>query len=152
MTFLSGSIEALQLNGSIFVVIGLFILYHLLMKIVFYRPLQRVLGEREALTEGKQAEAAQADAERQAMLERYEASIRAVRHETYSQLEATRKKAIADEAARLEAVMKEAADESDRQKQELARLSSELRASLESECTTFARMMAERILDREVRA
>jgi F-type H+-transporting ATPase subunit b len=77
----------------------LVLLLHFYLKAMFYKPLDRVLGERDAATSGlkKLAEEALAGADRKAA--GYEEALRAARSEIYREQEAMRRRFRNDQAA-----------------------------------------------------
>jgi F-type H+-transporting ATPase subunit b len=79
----------------------LLIFLHFYLKFVLFKPLQKVLKEREALTAGarKAAEQSLAAAERKAA--EYDAKFRDARAEVYKQQEETRKTWLQDQAAQV---------------------------------------------------
>src|ERR1700733_11568761 len=81
----------------------LLIVLHFYLKAMLFRPLQKVLREREALTAGarKAAEASLAAAERKAG--DYEAKFRDARSEVYREQEETRRVWIEDQAKQIAA-------------------------------------------------
>jgi F-type H+-transporting ATPase subunit b len=81
----------------------LLIVLHFYLKAMLFRPLQKMLSEREALTAGarKAAEASLAAAERKA--EDYEAKFRDARAEVYREQEETRRVWIEDQAKQIAA-------------------------------------------------
>ena len=81
----------------------LLIVLHFYLKAMLFRPLQKMLSQREALTAGarKAAEASLAAAERKA--EDYEAKFRDARAEVYREQEETRRVWIEDQAKQIAA-------------------------------------------------
>jgi F-type H+-transporting ATPase subunit b len=81
----------------------LLIVLHFYLKAMLFRPLQKMLSEREALTAGarRAAEASLAAAERKA--EDYEAKFRDARAEVYREQEETRRVWIEDQAKQIAA-------------------------------------------------
>src|SRR6266446_5372445 len=77
----------------------LVVLLHFYLKFIFFKPLQRVLGQRYEATEGarKMAESSLARAAEKAA--EYEAALRAARGETYKELEQMRRQLQEERAA-----------------------------------------------------
>src|SRR6185436_3242609 len=77
----------------------LLIILHFYLKVMLFRPLDKMLKQRHDLTEGarRTAEASLAEAERKAR--EYEAKLRDARAVVYKEQEETRKNWLADQAA-----------------------------------------------------
>jgi F-type H+-transporting ATPase subunit b len=128
------------------VVILLFL--HFYLKAMLFRPLQKVLKQRDELTAGarKAAEASLAAAERKA--QEYEGKLNEARAELYRQHEETRKQWLQDQAtqtaearARMEATVKEA-------RARIAAESEASRQTLRETSESLADQIATRILTR----
>lgn len=124
----------------------LLIALHFYLKLVFFRPLDKVLASRRTATEGarEQAQASLGAADRKSA--EYEAALRAARGEIYKEQEETRRQWRAQQAAAVEESRRSA---SEMVKQARATLSEEAaRASrtLEVESERLAGEIAEAIL------
>src|SRR2546427_11280183 len=85
----------LSIDGSfLFIFVSVFCLIFVLNATLF-RPINRVLEERERLSGGRLGEARQMMAQYEERLRRYEEQIRAARAESYQRLEAQRRQALA---------------------------------------------------------
>ena len=142
--------EALDINYSLVVVMVLFVLYHLLMKVTFYRPLFNVLEEREARTDGALKQATLDDEKRQELLEAYEQQIRQARVEGYEKLDAVRQQALAWRADEVEKMDHELREQMSSAKAEIGAAFTEQKTLLEEQTQTLAGMMADQILAREL--
>jgi F-type H+-transporting ATPase subunit b len=151
MYLLSSATEALSLNPSVAIVALVFIVFHLIMSRLLYRPLMAVLREREARTEGKRAAAAKSLEECEVLLKRYESGIKAARQEGYGQMDAVRREALARQVERLAAANAESRRQVEAAVTEVDAQRSELRRSLAGEIQGFARLMSARILTGEGR-
>ncbi len=76
------------------------LLFFFFLRWAFWKPLERVLAERQAATEGARQEAGQLLAQANEKLRQYEESLRHARAEIYRQQEATRRLAL-DERSRI---------------------------------------------------
>ncbi len=81
--------------------ICLFILVYFYLKAMLFRPLEKVLAERDALTAGAKRAAEASFEKAEAKRKEYESKFAAARAEVYKVQEETRKKWIEDQAGRL---------------------------------------------------
>jgi F-type H+-transporting ATPase subunit b len=147
---LANAAEALDLNYSLPVVMVLFIVYHFVMTRLFYRPLFRVLEQREERTSGSMEQADLTGQEVENLLQRYETGIRQARLDGYEHVDRIRR----DTQGQREEKLRQVEDETE----ELLRSSrEEIRASAEEQktilleqTTALSRLMAERILHRKL--
>lgn len=121
----------------------LVLLLHQYLKAVFFKPLARVLAEREEATEGARRKAHEALARAEQKAAAYEESLRAARNEIYREQEEVRRTwqdeqtaQVADARARTEAMVKDA-------RAQLAREAQTARGALEGN----VRMLADRITE-----
>jgi F-type H+-transporting ATPase subunit b len=142
--------EALNINYSLVVVMILFVVYHLLMKVTFYRPLFKVMEEREARTDGALELASRDDERRRELLEKYEQQIRQARVDGYEKVDAARQQALArrsEEVAKMDLELREQMSSA---KSEIETAFVEQKAILEEQTRALAEMMADRVLSREL--
>jgi F-type H+-transporting ATPase subunit b len=149
MYFLSGTPEALQLNLSVFVVMGLFLVFHFIMNRLLYRPLLKTLHERDERTAGTLEFAGKTEEEYQAMLERYERAIKGARQEGYAVVDKLRREAQARQAERLKTVQEEMRREVDTVKADILHSAASMKQSLQTEIATYAGMILTQVLHRE---
>jgi len=145
---LSNAAEALELNYSLLVVVVLFVLYHLLMKRMFYRPLFGVLKQREERTSGAMDFAAKTDEERQQLLSKYESSMRQARLEGYELMDSIRKDTEKHQDREIRNVSDEIHQLLADSHEEIRNTLAEQRQILDMETESFARLIADRILSR----
>ncbi len=81
----------------------LLIILHFYLKAMLFKPLQKVLAEREALTVGARAAADESLAAAERRAQDYEAKFREARAEVYRQQEETRKGWLEDQATQISA-------------------------------------------------
>ncbi len=142
--------EALELNNSVFVVMALFVAYHLLMKWLFYTPLFRVFEERERRTSGKLEEAARTEVEYEQMLATYEAGIKEARLEGYALMDAARDKAQKRQQEIIATVQTEVREMVEQSRRDVDATRQEEMDHLSDQVQAFAGMMAGKILAREL--
>jgi F-type H+-transporting ATPase subunit b len=145
-----GGENIIQPNGSLIVVLILFIIFVFVLNRLLFKPISRVLDEREALTVGATAEARAASRQYQARLADYEASIRQARAESYRQLEQRRAGALAERQRLIEEAKQQAAGQIDSARSEVARQAADARAALERESRQIAEQISRTVLGRAV--
>jgi len=145
------SSDQLQLLPDPAKLIALIVLFAALvypMNALIFQPIFRVLDAREEKTSGTRKRADQLAADAEEMLERYENSIREVRHDA----EEARKQALTsardDAAARTTQARGEAEVEVTRARGEIADALDQARATLKSQSLELAGEVAERALGR----
>ena len=113
-----GEENIIQPNASLFLVFVLFIIFVFVLNRLLFRPIGRVLDEREALTEGATNEARAAARRYQTELASYEASIRQARGDSYRRLEQERAAALEERKRLIDEAKQKAAEEIDLAKSE----------------------------------
>lgn len=137
-------LEAIIL-GALPTAIIVFIFY-LLLRWSFFRPLERVLSERERAIEGTRQAAAQLLAEAEAKTQQYESAIRQARVEIYQQRELARRQAL-DERMRILRETRERANQMIREaKMALLRDVEQAKKELEKESARLANDIARLLL------
>lgn len=145
---LAGSV--LSIDGSfLFVFISIFVLIFVLNRTLF-RPINRVLEDRDRLGAGRLAESERLLAEYEERLALYEDRLRVARAESFDQLELTRREALAGRAKSIEAVRAETAQLVAAAKDEVVRQVALVRETLEQESRGMASTISSRILDRPI--
>jgi F-type H+-transporting ATPase subunit b len=127
--------------------VGLIVLvFYLVLRSVFFKPLLQVMAEREARTLGAQkaAEAAQAAAAEK--VKQHEEALRQAKAKVYAEQEAERKKALDERAAFLKETRSKAMDEVNRAKQDIARQLEAAKKELEGNIPELATEIARRVL------
>jgi F-type H+-transporting ATPase subunit b len=132
--------------------ICLFILVYFYLKAMLFKPLQKVLDERESLTEGarKTAEASFAAAERKQ--KEYEAKFAEARAEVYKLQEETRKKWLDQQATQLAEARKRMEETIHTAKAQIASDAAAARDGLSATSSQLADEIASTILSRKGRA
>ncbi|MBN2431555.1 MAG: hypothetical protein JXQ27_08775 [Acidobacteria bacterium] len=147
---LANAAEALDLNFSLVVVMVLFLIYHFVMTRLFYRPLFGVLEKREERTSGALAGAGRTQQEVEELLQRYEAGIRKARLEGYESVDRVRREANSRRDEKVREVERETDDLLRNSRQEIRQSAEEQKTILLEQTTALARLMAERILQRQL--
>jgi F-type H+-transporting ATPase subunit b len=125
--------------------------FYFILRAVFFKPLLRVMAERDARTAGAQkaAEAAQtAAAER---VKQYQEGLKQARGKVYAEQEAARKKVLDERAAQLKEARNKAAAEVGAAKERVAAELSGARGGLESTVAQLAAEIAHRLLQAPLR-
>lgn len=121
-------------------------LFYLFLRANFFKPLERVMAERSARTEGARREAKAAQASAQEKVRAYQEALKKARAEVYAEQEAARR-AVLDERARLIREARTGAnDEIAANKQRIAAELAAARTELERESQALAGEIARAIL------
>ncbi len=139
-----------QPNITIFIVFGLFIIFALILNQILFKPIGKVLDERESLTEGAAAEARAAARQYQSRLANYEETIRQARAESYRKIEEQRKAALDERQKLIEAARGQADAEIAKGREQIAKEATAARTQLESEARQIAEQISRTVLGRAV--
>jgi len=122
------------------------LLFYVIMRSIFFRPLLKVMAEREARTIGAQkaAEAAQAAAAEKVRL--YEEALRQARAKVYAEQEADRRKWMEERAAMLKAARAKADGEVNAAKERVAGEFAGAKKEIEALAGQLAAEIARRVL------
>ncbi len=148
LAFAEGGGNIISPNGSLVFILVLFLLFVFVMNRLLFRPIGRVLDERQVLTEGATSEARAAVRRYQAKLADYESSIRQARAESYKRLEQDRAAALEERRQVIEAAKQETRGEIEGAKSEIERQAEAARAALESESKQIAETISRTVLGR----
>jgi F-type H+-transporting ATPase subunit b len=140
----------IQPNVTLVVVIILFIIFVVVLNQLLFKPIGKVLDERQTLTEGAAAEARAASRQYQSRLNNYEETIRQARAESYRKLEQQRKAALEERSKLVESARAQAEAEIARARAEVAAQTAEARAALEQESRQIAEQISRTLLGRAV--
>jgi F-type H+-transporting ATPase subunit b len=140
----------IQPNVTLVYVIIIFILFVVVLNQLLFKPIGKVLDERESLTEGAAAEARAAARQYQSRLNNYEETIRRARAESYRKLESQRKAALEERAKLVESARAQAEAEIGKARAEVAAQAAEARAALEQESRQIAEQISRTLLGRAV--
>ena len=115
-----------------------------------FKPINRILSERDLQTKGRLDEARQTLKEIESKLSDYERALREARAEGYRALERQRSESLREREANLLSIKSEVANSMAEQKAVIAREAEEVRRSLSSEARRIALEISARILGRPV--
>lgn len=145
---MAGSV--LSIDGSfLFILISILCLIFILNRTLF-RPINRILDERERLGAGRLDEAKRLLAEHEARLSGHEAQLQQARAEAYRQLEAQRREAQAARAEMVAQAKSEVAAQIEAAKQEIANQTAGAKSNLEVEARAMAATISSQLLRRPV--
>ena len=150
LAFAEGGGNIISPDGSLLFIIALFLLFVFVMNRLLFRPIGRVLDERQTLTEGATNEARAAARSYQARLAEYEAAIRQARAESYRQLEDKRALALEERRHLIEEAKQKASGEIEQAKSEIKQQADSARATLDAESRQIAGRISRTILGRTV--
>jgi F-type H+-transporting ATPase subunit b len=115
-----------------------------------YRPINRILKEREEQTKGRLSEAQKALKETERNLARYEKSLRDARGAGYRLVETTRSTAVEERERALASLREETRASISQQKSEISLQTEEARMTLEQQSRTVAEGIGAQILARSI--
>ena len=150
LAFAEGGSNIIQPDGSLVFVLILFLLFVFVMNRLLFRPVSRVLDERQTLTVGATNDARAAARRYESKLEEYEATIRQARVVSYKKLEQDRAVALDERRQVIEAAKQQTAAEIAGAKAEIERQAAAARAALEVESRQIAEKISRTILGRTV--
>ncbi|HEX8072995.1 MAG TPA: hypothetical protein VF546_23820 [Pyrinomonadaceae bacterium] len=146
-----GSIQLVP-DGTLVLHIAVIILMVYVLNATLFRPVNRILAEREARARRGTGAAADIMREVEANLTRYEETLRAARAEGYRLLEQERAAALELRQERLGGVRAEVEQRIDAERAALARQTEQARATLTSDARRIAAEIGSQILRRSVSA
>lgn len=150
LAFAEGGGNIISPDGSLVFVLFLFIILVFVLNRILFRPIGRVLDERQTLTEGAGNEARAARRTYEARLAEYEATIRQTRAESYKRSEQERAAAVAERRRLIDEAKLHAHEQIERAKQEIEQQVALARATLESESRQIAERISRTVLGRTV--
>lgn len=148
--FLALAENSIQLvpDGTIFFHIALIILMVFVLNATLFRPINKVLQERERRTRGRSGEAQDILSRVEAGLRQYETSLREARLEGYHLLEAQRAEAMAARQSQLGALREELRGLAEEQKSSLRAQSDAARGALAGDAQRLAVEISNQVLRR----
>jgi F-type H+-transporting ATPase subunit b len=123
-------------------------LFYLFLRSSFFGPLERVLAERRARTEGARRAAESSQAATQEKLHAYQEALKKARAEIYAEQEAARRGILDERAALIRETRSRANDEIRAAKETLAADLAAARAELEKQSPALAAEIARAVLER----
>lgn len=119
----------------------LFLLLHFYLKAIFFKPMERMLAQREEATAGARRKAEESLARAEERSRQYEESMRAARGEVYKEQEELRRQWLKTQEAQIAEASAKARDLVAAAREQVAAEAAAARQSLESE----SRLLADRI-------
>lgn len=150
LAFAEGGGDIISPDGSLVFVLVLFLILVFVLNRILFRPIGRVLDERQTLTEGAANQARAARHSYDARLADYEATIRQTRAESYKRSEQARAAAVEERRHLIDEAKLHAHEQIERAKQEIEQQVVLARAALESESRQIAERISRTVLGRTV--
>jgi F-type H+-transporting ATPase subunit b len=150
LAFAEGGGNIISPDGSLVFVLVLFLIFVFVLNRILFRPIGRVLDERQTLTEGAANEARAARGRYEARLAQYEATIRQTRAESYRRSEQDRAVALDGRRRLIEEAKQQAHEEIGRARTEIERQAAGARAALELESRQIAERISRTVMGRTV--
>jgi len=148
--FAEGGGNIISPDGSLVFVLILFLIFVFVLNRILFRPIGRVLDERQTLTEGAANEARAARHRYESKLAEYEATIRQARAESYRRSEQQRAAALDERRRLIEEAKQHANEEIGLARKEIESQVTAARAALESESRQIAERISRNVLGRIV--
>ena len=144
--------ESIQLvpDGTLFIHIAIILLMVFVLNRTLFRPVNRMLEERERRTRGRSDEARKTTEQVEESLRQYERSRREARVESYHTMERQRAEAVGERQRRMAVVRDEIGGKVEEEKKAIRDQSAEARATLENEARRVAASVSTQILGRSV--
>jgi F-type H+-transporting ATPase subunit b len=150
LAFAEGGGDIISPDGSLVFVLFLFLILVFILNRILFRPVGRVLDERQTLTEGATNEARAARRTYDARLAEYEANIRQARAESYKRSEQERAAAVEERRHLIDEAKLHAHEQIEQAKREIEQQVVHARAALESESRQIAERISRTVLGRTV--
>jgi F-type H+-transporting ATPase subunit b len=142
----------LSIDGSfLFIFFSILLLIYILNHTLF-KPINRILEERDRLGAGRISEARRMIGEYDERLKRYESRLSEARSEAYQTLEAGRREATLERQRMIGEVKAETAEQINAARREIAEQTAAAKQNLENEARAMASTISSRILRRSVSA
>jgi F-type H+-transporting ATPase subunit b len=152
MIFLAFAENSIQLvpDGTLFLHIALILLMVFILNATLFKPINRILEERERRTQGRSGSARGILKDVEEKMSLYERTLREARAEGYRLMEQERATAMRERQIKLEALKEEVARSIAEQKEEINAQVEQARASLKDESLRMAAEIGAHILHRPV--
>ncbi len=150
MLFLAFAGDAIQLvpDGTLFLHIAIIFLMIYVLNRTFFKPINRILAEREQQTRGKLSAAQKTLESVEQRISQYESSLREARAEGYQMLEQQRGEAISERQSRLVATREEISQLVETEKEAVRAQSTQAQATLEQDARRAATEISAQLLRR----
>jgi F-type H+-transporting ATPase subunit b len=152
MIFLAFAENSIQLvpDGTLFLHIAIILLMVFVLNNTLFKPINRILEERERRTRGRTGEAREILQRVDEKATNYERSLRAARAEGYRLMEHERAEAMNERQAKLNALRDEVNRTVEEEKELIHRQAEEARQTLEADARNIAVEISSQILHRPV--
>jgi F-type H+-transporting ATPase subunit b len=152
MTFVAFAENSIQLvpDGTLFLHIIIILVMVFVLNATLFKPINRILEEREKRTRGRSGEAHDILRRVEEKMAQYERTLREARGEGYRQMEQERASAVSERQARLSAVRDEVNRSIGEQKETIRAQVEEARATLDQEARRLAAEIGSQILHRPI--
>jgi F-type H+-transporting ATPase subunit b len=135
-------------DGTLFLHIFLIILMVFILNLTLFRPINRILDEREQQTHGSTNDAKKIFKQVESDLEKYERSLRGARTEGYQLLEYQRTEALRERQSMLRSLREELELSSEQQKNSIYAQAEQARLTLDADSRQVAAKISRHILRR----
>ena len=150
LAFAEGGGNIISPDGSLVLVLILFIIFVFVLNRILFRPIGRVLDERQTRTEGAANEARAARRRYEAKLAEYETTIRQARAEGYRRSEQERAGALEERRKLIEAAKQNTNEQIAHARSEIQEQVARARTALASESRQIADRISRTVLGRTV--
>lgn len=150
MGLAEGSVQLVP-DGTIFIHIALILLMLFILNKTLFKPINKILEERDKKTKGRSGEAGDILQSIDEKMAHYENSLREARGEGYILLEQTRSEAMSAREKKLNAIRKEVVALTSEQKDTINKQVEEAQATLIEEAQMLAARISSQILHRPVK-
>jgi F-type H+-transporting ATPase subunit b len=152
MIFLAFAENSIQLvpDGTLFLHIAIILLMVFVLNNTLFRPINRILEERERRTRGRSTEAQDILRRVDEATNNYERSLRDARAEGYRLMERERAEAMNERQAKLNAVREDITRTVEEEKASIRRQAEEARQTLETDARNIAAEISSQILHRPI--
>ncbi len=127
-----------------------FLVLMVVLNVFLYKPIRKVLADRDEEINGAKARAAEVDKDVQEKMAQYEARLREARARTNEERNALKKEALAQEADIVEKARKEAADSLAAIKNKVTKEAADAKELLREQARTLSLEICEKVLGRSL--
>ena len=127
-------------------IVLILLVFYAVLRVLFFKPLLKVIAEREARTIGAQKAAEEAQKAASEKVKQYQNALKQARTEIYVEQEAAHKKVLDERAAQLKEARAKTSDMVKAQRERIAAEVLAARREIEAGITQFAALVARRVL------
>ena len=127
-------------------IVLILLVFYAVLRVLFFKPLLKVIAEREARTIGAQKAAEEAQKAAAEKIKQYQDALKQARTEIYVEQEAARKKVLDERAAQLKEARAKTAAMVSAERERIAKEVLAAHSEIESSITPFAALVARRAL------